>query len=212
MRMFLTDRARTGRRRYRRSRAGRLLLAGAASLLLSGCATTKAAAVAEGPPLAVSPPPPRVVVPPEEEPLAATGNGPDTPLLTVPRAPQQTPPPRRPATVRDAEPRNETPAVAAGGAVGPSAPPAEAPRELRPVPSPSDPALDEASVRAVLEMVKATLRGVDPGKLSTDAKRNYNEAKRLATQADEKLKERNLVFARDAANKALTFAMAAVGR
>jgi hypothetical protein len=199
------------RRRSSRSRAGGLLLiAGVAGLLVSSCATTKAATVAEGPPLTVPQPPPRVVVPPEEEPLVATGS--DTPLLTSSPRVTQSPPAttRRPATVRDSEPKSETPVAAATAVVGPAAP--EAPRELRPVPSPSDPSLDEASVRGTLDKVDEMLRGVDARKLSTAAKRNYDDAKLLTTQARDKLKVGNVGFAAEAAGKALQLATTLVGR
>jgi hypothetical protein len=217
MRQFLMTMTCEARRRARRSRVHGLLLltAGVASLSLSsGCATTRAAPVAEGPPLTVPQPPPRVVVPPEEEPLAATGTGPDTPLLTSSPRVQPTPPPvRRPATVRDSEPRSEAPVAAATGVVGPTVPAvAEAPRELRPVPSALEPALDEASVRAMIDKVERLLRGVNASKLSAEAKRNYNDAKGYAAQAKEKLKGGNVGFAADAAAKALQLATVLAGR
>jgi len=124
---------------------------------------------------------------------------------------QQTPPPgaRRTVSPRtDTETRGE-PASAATTTPGPSAP-AEAPRvELKPVPSPAEPAIDTASVQVVIDKVQGLLKAVDPSKYNTG---RYKDARRYAQQASDKLKERNLGSAAEAANKALKLATDLVGR
>lgn len=181
----------------------------------SGCATTKAAAAIAGPPLAMSPPPPREIAPLEEEPLVATGNGLDTPLVTLPRV-TQTPPTQggRPRPPRvEAEPRGETTAAASAGTPGPS-PPAEPPRgnELRPVPSADVPAIDHQRVQATLDRVEQQLGRLDPKKLNNDAQSNYAQARKFVSQARRNLNERNLGAAADAADKALKLAQDLTGR
>jgi hypothetical protein len=186
-----------------------LLPAAAISVALSACATTRAAAVVEGPPLSVPQPPERVVVPPEEEPLVATGNGPDTPLLQSPRL-TQTSPPRRTQPVRgETDTRAEAPAAAASGPVGPTAAAVETPRELKPVPSPAEPAVDVNNIQTLLNQVDALLKAVDPSKYNTGT---YKDAKQYVAQANKKLKERNLYAASDAADKAYKLALTLNGR
>jgi hypothetical protein len=201
------------RRRPSRVRAWVLVLsASAVTMALSGCATTKAATVAEGPPLAVSQAPPRVLVPPEEEPLASTGNGPDTPVVTSsPRVQPSPPQQRRPTPQRtgESEPRAETPT--APTAISPTVP-AEATRELRAVPSAADPAIGADSVRSNLDKARTLLRSVEPGKLSTEAKRNYDEAVQLLKKGEDKLKEGNVSTAALAADKAFKLAAALADR
>jgi len=191
------------RRRPSRVRAWVLvLMAGAIGSTLSACATTKAAPVVAGPPLVVSQPPPRVLVPPEEVPLVATGNGPDTPVVTSsPRLPPPPPPQRRttPPRASDSDPRTETPAAAT--AIGPNLP-TEATRELRAVPSAAEPVPEQKAVQDQLERVKAELGKIVPSTLSSGDKRKFEDAKKFAAQASEKLKERNVLNAAQSVAKA----------
>jgi hypothetical protein len=135
--------------------------------------------------------------------------------VTLPRV-IQTPPAQggRPRPPRvEAEPRGEPTAAASAGTPGPN-PPAEPPRgnELRPVPSADVPAIDHQRVQATLERVRVLLRGIDPNKLSIDAKSNYGQAQKFVNQADRNLKDRNLGAAADAADKALKLAQDLTGR
>lgn len=143
----------------------------------------------------------------------ATGNGLDTPLLTLPRVTQVPPAQGRPRPPRvEAEPRGtETTAAASAGTPGPN-PAVEPPRELRAVPSADVPAIDHLRVQATIDRVTAQLRGIDPNKLDNDAKSNYGQAQKSLTQAKGYLKERNLGAAADAAEKASKLAQALTGR
>ena len=64
----------------------------------------------------------------------------------------------------------------------------------------------------MLTRANRDLARVDYGKLSTDGRAQYEQAKRFSQQADEALKERNLVFAATLADKAATLAAELVKR
>jgi hypothetical protein len=176
-----------------------------ASSLLTGCATAKAATAVAGPPLAVPEPPPRVLVPAEAEPLASTTIAPETPLASEPRVQPTPPQPRRASSVRsDADTRPESAAPAATAAVAPGTN-VDTPRELRPVPSAADPAL-EGRVQTLLTRTANQLRCVDYDRLSNVNKKNYNDSKHFSDTAHEGVKARNFPYAYSAAEKAVQLA------
>ena len=195
-------RASVNRRRPRSCAGAFVLLVLAVSA--GGCAKARAEANPAGPPLSMPAPPPRALMPVEAEPIAATPTA-GTPVASVPRVAPTPLPPRRPATVRtEPDARVEQPPAAS---VSPAAGAAE-PRELRTVPSsPTAPAA-EARIQKYLSQADQDRRRVEYAKLSTEARRNYDESKRLSEQAVEKLKERNVPFALSAAEKAATLAAA----
>jgi hypothetical protein len=176
-----------------------------ASSLLTGCATAKAATAIAGPPLAVPEPPPRVLVPAEAEPLASTTIAPETPLASQPSVQPTPPQTRRTSAVRsDTDTRVEAAAPAATAAVTPGTG-ADTPRELRPVPSGADPAL-EGRVQGLLTRTANQLRCVDYDRLSNVNKNNHKESTRHSDTAQKALKERNFLVAQSAAEKALQYA------
>lgn len=165
------------------------------SLAVTGaaCATARAATVPDGPPLQMPAPPERVLAP-VEEPLVATTPAPEPPVAAT--APRATPP--RPAP----EPKPD-PAPPAAAAPPPPAPVET--RELRPA-SPATAAATERSVREMLARAARDLGRVNYGRLSADGRVQYEQSKRFSTQAEEALRERNLVFAATLADKAATLA------
>jgi type IV secretory pathway VirB10-like protein len=171
--------------------------------LTAGCAKAQAKSVPEGPPLDVPAPPPRVLAP-LEEPVIAVAPEPEPQPAAA--APPRTPP--RPP-VRRAEPERLEPAPAA---VTPpvEAPPVE-PRELRPA-SPARDAAAEKGVRDTLARAARDLSRVDYGKLSADARAQYDQSKRFTQQAEQALRDRNFVFAATLADKAVTLATELLGR
>lgn len=194
----------------RRTCAGRIWMPGLTivltSCLLAGCATTKAAAIDVGPPLAVPVAPQRVIVPAEEEPLASTAPGLDRPLASVPQVQSSTPPTtsRRASVPRpDTDNRNEA-ASTAGAAAAVTGTLPEPARDQRPL-SPAETSI-QARVNAYLNKATADLKCVDVAKLSSERKAIYNEWKRHADAANDRMKERNFVFAESAAEKAAAFA------
>ncbi len=168
------------------------------------CAKAQAKSVPEGPPLDVPAPPARVLAP-VEEPVIEVPPPPELPAAT---APPRTPP--RPP-VRRAEPQ-QPPADPAPAAVAPPVEPVpEAPRELRPA-SPTGEAAAEKGVRDTLARAARDLGGVNYGRLSADAKAQYDQSKRFTQQAEQALKDRNFVFAATLADKAATLAAGLTGR
>ena len=167
------------------------------------CAKAQAASVPEGPPLDVPAPPARVLAPVEELVLPVA----PPPELPAAAAPPRTPP--RPP-VRRVEPQPPVdPAPAA--ATPPVEVPAEPPRELRPA-SPARDAEAEKQVRDTLALAARDLGGVNYGRLSAEAKAQYDQSKRFTQQAEQALKDRNFVFAATLADKAATLAAGLAGR
>ena len=176
----------------------KVLILGAVLLGAAGCAKAKAATVPDGPPLSVPQPPERVLAPVEAPaPVAVAAPVPEPPPVAVP-APR-TPP--RPAP-REAEQRPQP--------APPAATPAEGPRDLRP--AAANNAATERAVRDVLVRANRDLSRIDYGKLSTDGRAQYEQSKRFSQQAEQALKERNLVFAATLADKAATLAAELLGR
>jgi hypothetical protein len=141
-------------------------------------------------------PPPRVLAP-VEEPLVATTPAPEPEPPVAAAPPRATPP--RPAEPAKPQPASAPPAAAA--------PPARAPvetRELRPA-SPAT-AATERSVREMLARAARDLGRVNYARLSADGRAQYEQSKRFSTQAEDALRERNLVFAATLADKAATLA------
>ena len=169
------------------------------ALAFAGCAKAKAASVPDGPPLSVPQPPERVLAPVEPpSPVVAAAPAPEPPPAAVP-APR-TPPRTAP---REAEQRPQ-----------PTPPPAaqpEAPRDLRPAAA-ANSAAAERAVRDVLVRANRDLSRIDYGRLSADGRAQYDQSKRFSQQADQALKERNLVFAATLADKAATLAAELLGR
>ena len=166
----------------------------------SGCAKAQAAGVPNGPPLQVPQPPPRVLVPVEEIIVAAPAPVPEVP---PPATATRTPP--RPAT----EPRPQPAPPAAAQA--PPPPPAAEPRELRAAPSPTN-ATTERTVRDTLGRATRDINRVDYVKLSADGRAQYEQSKRFSQQAEQALKERNVLFAATLADKAAQIAAELLGR
>jgi outer membrane biosynthesis protein TonB len=169
------------------------------ALIVGACAKARAESVPEGPPLQVPAPPEHVLVPvelpldtaaaPEPEPLPA-------PVAAAPRSP----------VARPAPPAKPQPAPVAAA---PPPPPPE-PRELT-APSPTSGA-NERSVRDLLTRATRDLNRVDYSRLSPDGRAQYEQSKRFGEQAEQALKERNLIFAATLADKAATLAAELLGK
>jgi len=159
----------------------------------SGCAA-RAAEAPPGPPLQVPAPPERVLAPVEEAPVAAA------PVPETPPAAS----PARPAPVARPAPAAAAPAPAAAVA------PAPAPRDLRTA-SPANTAT-EGSVRDLLARAARDINQVNYNRLSTEGRSQYDQSKRFSIQAEQALRERNLMFAATLADKAATLAAELLGR
>lgn len=166
------------------------------ALSASGCAKVGAETVPDGPPLQMPEPPQRVLAPIEEVEVPATE--PDTPAAAA--APPRTP--ARPAT--ESRPQPAPPAASQ------PPPPVAGPRDLRAAPPTN--AATERSVRDTLARAARDINRVDYARLSAQGRDQYDQSKRFSAQAEQALKERNLIFAATLADKAATLATELLGR
>ena len=180
------------------------LLVGAAA---AGCAKAQAR-TAEGAPLEMPTPPPRVLAPVEEPPVATV-----EPVEPAPSPPRASPRPVSRGNGRT-EPAQKPEAAAEPPTVQVPVPPAEAappPEPARLLRAPGG-AASEAGIRQRLTVAQRNLRRVDYGKLSVDGRAVYDQSKRFAEQAEQALKDQNLVFAATLADKAATLSSELQGR
>jgi hypothetical protein len=195
----MRDRQNTGMLTCRRSVVALLhvcLVAG----LASGCIRARARTVPSiTPPLDVPLPPPRLVEAAEEPP-------PPEPL-TLPAEPTRSTLPRPPRTP-------PAPAQQTEAAKPPEPPkPLEEPKEpkppaettLRTTPTQQEGEL-ERRTRGLLLEATSNLNRTDYSRLNPDAKGQYDSAKGFVRQAEESLRNKNLVFASYLAEKAATLA------
>ena len=168
----------------------RLFLLGCVAVVpaLGACATARAQAPIVAQPLEVPPVPPRVIVPDiaEIEP-ALEEPAPSRPAVPKPDAPPKPPDKLEPPKTQQEPPTTEP-----------------APRVRTPQTANDEQA--EREVRAVMARAQGLLRAVPYRELSNAARQQYDTARRFITQADNALKIRNYVFARNLADKAETLA------
>jgi hypothetical protein len=193
----------------RRVVMGALVLAGAA---MTGCVHASAKTVTDSPPLETPAPPPRVIETAEVTPPALV------PLIEEPARqpvrPAPRPAARPPATAGRTEPAEGRPETS----TSPETPRvAEEPPRLSPPPilqtTPAGSEGDvERAIRGVIARANADLNRVNYRVLNADARTQYDTAKRFVEQAQDALRQRNLVFARNLADKALALAAQLAGR
>jgi hypothetical protein len=180
-----------------------IFVVGGCLLALSGCAKLHAKSAPAAPPLDVPAAPAHVVETIDSEP---------PPPATLPKEPaRHTPPPQstRPAnTPPRPDPAKQEPPKPE------QAPPPEPPK----VEEPPKPATTlqttpveqegeaERTIRGVLARASNDLSHIDYGKLTQEARTQYDTAKRFVTQAEEALNAKNLMFARTVADKAAALA------
>jgi hypothetical protein len=180
-----------------------------ASVVTSGCIRTAAKTLPDGPPLDVPAAPAR-----EAEPDDAETPQP-VPLITEPA--RNAPARPRPATrepARAEPPKVEPPKVEPPLIVEPPKPPeepAKPPANLQTAPTQAEIEV-ERTIRASLARANADLNRIDYRVLNADARTQYDTAKRFIRQADDALKSKNLVFAKNLAEKAATMAVQLGGR
>ena len=185
------------------------LVTGHCLLLLSGCTRANAKTMPDLPdaPLDVPAPPPRDVEPADVE--APPPPAPEP----VPEPPRTLPPRPRPAPPRE-QPRVEPPKPEPVPAEPPK-PAEEAPRgatgTLQTTPATVEGEL-ERGVRATLTRATSELNRIDYRGLNADAKMQYDTAKRFIRQADDAMRAKNIVFAKNLADKAATIADQLGGR
>jgi outer membrane biosynthesis protein TonB len=181
------------------------VIAGCCLLVCSGCvrAHAKTAPALPDAPLAVPPPPERNIE-------TADVETPPPPPEPAPEPTRTQPPRPRPAPARE-QPRAEP---------KPEPPPAEAPKPAEEAPRGASSTLQttpatvegERGVRATLTRATNELNRIDYRSLNADAKIQYDTAKRFIRQADDAMRSKNLVFAKNLADKAATIADQLAGR
>ena len=168
---------------------------------------------ADQPGLVIPPPPPHVV-PINSEPIVEpVGDIPGTPSPAGTPATRNTgrgtrePAPR--PQVSDSKPETKPDATVAPPEPAPGPPaPLTPPPQLRTAESSGA----EGSVRAAIDRTRQLLATVDYRQLSNIRKKAYDDAKKFADQADDALKQGNVVFAQGVAGKAETLAKELAGR
>jgi outer membrane biosynthesis protein TonB len=191
-----------------------LLLCGAAALsalLLAagGCTRAQARVVPELPPLDVPAPPPRIVEAVEPEPPPLPAEPQEQPVRIAPPRPRVQTPVQRAEPPKPEPPKVEIPA--------PPEPPRPADESKQPqgtlqtTPAGREAQL-ERSIKDMLGRAMTNLNRVDYGGLNADARTQYDQARRFISQAQDALREKNLVFAENLADKANTLAAQLAGR
>ena len=176
--------------------------------LAAGCTRAQAKTTPDMPALEMPMPPPRDVelIDPEAPPpvpLVAE------PARNTPARPRPAPPPPpRPEPPKAEPPKPEPPPVEAPK---PAEEPAKSPTTLQTTPATAEGEV-ERGIRMSLLRATADLNRVDYRALNADARTQYDTAKRFLRQADEAMKMKNLVFAKNLADKAATLAAQLAGR
>ena len=181
------------------------------SFVASGCARAHAKTTPDVPPLEMPAPPPHDVEPtetdaPQPMPLVQepARNAPPRPRPAPREQPRAEPPKPEP-------PKPEpTPAVAEQPKPVIEDPPKPLPT-LQTAPTTMETEV-ERGIRGTLTRATADLNRVDYRALNADARTQYDTAKRFIGQADEAMRAKNLVFAKNLAEKAAALASQLSGR
>lgn len=185
----------------------RLCAVALAGATFASCAHAKASAVVELPPLEMPDPPPRVVEVIEPEPLPVVAL-PEEPRTNVRSRPAQ---PARQDAPRQEPPRPTDPIVAETPKPADEAPRPAPPTTLQTTPTQREGEV-ERRIRILVAQARNDLNRVNYQALNTDARNQYDMAKRFATQAEEAARARNLMFATNLADKAAGLAAQLLGR
>lgn len=173
----------------------------------SACVTARAATPADRPALDVPDPPARVVaqLPTPEPPLPAlevvddlpTGTKPSSPPRTNKPAPKDPP---KPEVKPDPPPTTEAP------------PPAQPPAPQLRTPEAGDAGAASRQIRDSVERTRRSLGQINRASLPVLRQKAYDDAQSFVKQAEEQLNAKNLVFARELADKAERLAKELTGR
>jgi hypothetical protein len=172
--------------------------------MASGCVRTAAKTTPDAPPLDMPEPPPREMEPNDAETPAPV------PLVSEPArsTPQRPRPAPREQAPRIEVPKPEPPKPPEPPPLEPIKPPEEAPRPpstLQTTPATAEGEV-ERGIRESLSRATSALTRIDYRVLNADAKTQYDTAKRWIRQADDALRTKNLVFAKNLADKAAALA------
>jgi outer membrane biosynthesis protein TonB len=178
-----------------------------AGVLLSGC-TRAQAKVTPDQPLDVPPPPPREVEVNDSEPPPPVSLIAE-PARNAPARPRPAPPQRTEPARPDAKPETSPPEPPKP--TEEPKPAATPPTTLQTTPATAEGEV-ERGIRASLARANSDLSRIDYRALNRDARTQYDTAKRFVQQADHALHEKNLIFAKTVADKAVVLAAQLAGR
>jgi hypothetical protein len=171
------------------------------AMAAAGCSRLSARSVPDPPPpLDVPAPPPRVVETADADPpnpgtlVDAPASGAPSSRRTPTRAETPKPETKKPESTPPPVPVTEVPPV-------PPSEPAKPATTLQTTPPEKEPAL-EKEIRAKLERANRDLSRVDYGRLGPEARDQYDQAKSFATRTEEAIRDKNLVYARELADRA----------
>ena len=177
---------------------------------LAGCTKAQAKVAPDQPPLDVPAPPPRNVEATEvEPPLPSTPVSEEPATRPAPVGPRPAPAAQRPEPARPEPARADVQPVEAPKPADETKGPPPGPLQTTPV---AREAQVERNIQDLLTRATANLNRVDYRNLNADARTQYDQAKRFISQAQEALREKNLVFATNLADKANTLAAQLPGR
>lgn len=171
----------------------------------AACVTTRAATPADRPALDVPDPPARVVaqLPTPEPPLPALEvvdelpTKPSSPTRTNKPAPKDPP---KPEAKPDPPPTTEAP------------PPVQPPAPQLRMPETGDAGAVSRQIRDIVERTRRSLGQINRASLNGRRQSAYDDAQLFLKQADDALNAKNLVFARELADKAERLAKELMGR
>ena len=193
----------------------RYLILPLVGLLATACTSAQAKGSNEKPALNVPPPPQHQIELPAE-PLEPVGEVPGTIPGIAPAPPRTGRPPATRPQAGDAKPEKteppkpDTPAATSPEPAPGLPPPAGSP-QLR-TPQTADTSAAAKSVRTTIDRARSTLQTVNLGIQSNERKKAYHDAELFLQQAEDALKEGNIVFAQAVATKAETLAKELAGR
>jgi outer membrane biosynthesis protein TonB len=173
---------------------------GASLATAPACARARAKTAPDMPPLDVPAAPPRDVEPVETEP---------PPPVPLPGEPARRAPVRPRPQPRAEPPRPEPPKPESKPEPPePPRPAEEAPRPPSPLQTtpPGNETEIERGIRSTMSRAQGDLDRIDYRSLNVEARRQYDTAKNFVRQAERALQDRNLMFARDLADKAAALA------
>lgn len=173
----------------------------------TACVTTRAATPADRPALDVPDPPARVVaqLPTPEPPLPVlevvdelpAGTKPSSPTRTNKPAPKDPP---KPEVKPDPPPTTEAP------------PPAQPPSPQLRMPEPGDAGAVSRQIRDIVERTRRSLGQINRASLTVLRQKAYDDAQLFVKQAEHELNAKNVVFAKELADKAERLAKELLGR
>ena len=181
-------------------------------LAVTACTHAKAKTALDNPALDVPLPPEHDVEPVESEPPPPVPLQQEPARNTPPRLRPTTPPPAREQPRAEA-PKQEPPKPEPTPVV--EQPKIEEtphpPSALQTMPTTAE-GEAERTIRAALQRANTDLNRVDYRALNSDARNQYDTAKRIVRQADDAIRAKNLVYAKTLADKAASLAAQLAGR